>query len=106
MEGVLGAWVMEDDDPVPTAPPPWVRIDETVVWNKWMHHTDTTLQHAHGAAVDYAGACGEFVMVEKHRRLNRVDLESGDMVDLAGLQIGNRQLRELYRRFHVFPFFK
>lgn len=71
-----------------------------------VEQVDALRRHNAATRVDYAGACGEFIMVEKHRRLIRVDLESDGMVDLASLQIGNDRLRALYRQFHVFPFFK
>lgn len=45
-----------------------------------VEHVDASRRH------DYAGACGEFIVLERYPRLIQVDLQSGGMVDLSSLQ--------------------
>ncbi|PNT71991.1 hypothetical protein BRADI_2g38180v3, partial [Brachypodium distachyon] len=60
----------------------------------------------HEEPVDFAGACGDFIVVEKEKLLLRYDLETGTKVELCSLYRFSGNLRHLCSRFHAFAFFR
>ncbi|KAK3163355.1 hypothetical protein QOZ80_1AG0002540 [Eleusine coracana subsp. coracana] len=96
VEGVHGVWVLEEEEE-----DAWWRCvhegeaDDMSMWYfKWLH--------GHELAVDYAGACRDYILLEKSSWLMRYDLETGDKVDLACL---HGKDGKLYDRFRAFPLF-
>ena len=97
IKGVHGVWVMD-------AAGVWRRVHEAVVddVSSWYFK----ILWNHELPVDFAGACGDFIIVDKNKYLLRYDLESGDKVRLAILYRDDGMFGSLYRRYRAFPFFR
>ncbi|XBJ17863.1 hypothetical protein VPH35_009176 [Triticum aestivum] len=97
LEGVHGVWLMEGVSS-------WRRVHEALVEDisVWYFHS----LHNHETPVDFAGACGEFIVVDKGKCLLRYDLESGHKVLLLSLYRDTGRLGTLYCRYRAFAFFR
>lgn len=93
VEAVHGVWLMD-------AASAWRRVHEAVV------EASILLLVGREVPLDFASACGEFIVLEKLKYLLRYDLESGSKVELADLEIGSCRRNQLYHRYKTFPFFK
>ncbi|XBJ17554.1 hypothetical protein VPH35_008936 [Triticum aestivum] len=95
MQGVHGVWLMD-------AASVWRRVHEAVVQDVSTYYSILIEE----PPVDLAGASGEFIVLEKLKRLLRYNLESGSKVELVNLEIGGIWRSKLYRHYNAFPFFK
>jgi hypothetical protein len=97
LEGVHGVWVMD-------AAGAWRRVLQAVVGDisSWYFKS----LFGNETPLDFAGAPGGYIVVEKNHFLLRYDLESGEKVELMSLYRDDGNLGALYRRFHAFPFYR
>lgn len=102
LEGVHGVWVMEGVSAA--ARPSWQRVHEALVEDISVWYFLSL--HNHETPVDFAGACGEFIVVDKGKHLLRYDLESGHKVPLFRFYRDTGRLGTLYCRYHAFAFFR
>ena len=101
MKRVISVWLMDE---AATRPPVWRRVHEAVLGEMWEYYLN--MPSYHEKPVDFAGACGEFIVVDKGKCLLRYDLDSGHKVPLFSLYRDTVRLGALYRRYHAFAFFR
>nr|CAB3457527.1 unnamed protein product [Digitaria exilis] len=98
LEGVHGVWVM---DAASTGA--WQRVHEAVVGDitSWYFKNLAGKE----TPLDFAGAPGGRIVVDRDHYLLRYDLESGEKVELMSIYRSDGNLGALYRRYRVFPFY-
>ncbi|PUZ71452.1 hypothetical protein GQ55_2G314400 [Panicum hallii var. hallii] len=97
LEGVHGVWVMDDAGA-------WRRVHEAVVENiqAWYFKRLLGIEKP----LDFAGAPGGYIVLDKDSILLRYDLESGEKVDLVRFYRDDGCIGALYHRSHAFPFYR
>ncbi|RLN34359.1 hypothetical protein C2845_PM03G02560 [Panicum miliaceum] len=96
LEGVHGVWVMDAEV--------WRRVHEAVVENiqAWYFKTMLGIEKS----LDFAGAPGGYIVLDKDNFLLRYNLESGEKVELVRFYRDDGCIGALYRRSHAFPFYR
>ncbi|TVU22804.1 hypothetical protein EJB05_32540, partial [Eragrostis curvula] len=97
--GTHGVWVMDD-----AATGAWRRVHEAVVDGITVWYFLRLWNHE--VPVDFPGASGGSVILDKNKILLRYNLETGDKVELARLYWDDGTLGALYTRFQAFPFYR
>lgn len=99
--GEHGVWLMMDGADNGEA---WRRVLAAVVDDISVYYFLSLFNHE--VPVDFAGASGGSIIVNKNHFFLRYDLETGNKVRLMGIYTNDGRLGALYKRFHAFPFFR